>query len=456
MKTLYKIIVAISALIVVSYVGMTAYLNQRFFFNTYINDVDCSLLTAEEANIKLQNSYNTDFTIYETRNLSSDKSVSEYKVTKDMFNFSLVDDVSKYIPQTHDWAYSISQDTNISIDMSPVLNDVLDKIMNNWDVLDESSMIPPRNAYLSYDKLNGLQIVPEELGTTVDLDIVKTELLDFLNKREPGTDCYLSDNKNILPDILSTNPKLIEFRDNVQAELNKTVLYSLGNKEFKLTPDKIGEYLTLGDYTYSIDWDTLIEDFVSDIKPQVDTIGITRNFKTTDGREIEIKGGDWGWNLDKNATIQNMKECLENGIIEGTLQWKQKAVDNGEYDYGGNYIEIDLTSQKLYMYTNNELIVESNLVSGDMAKNRSTPGGTYILTYKTRNATLRGGDYASFVYYWMPFNGGIGLHDATWRRSFGGNIYKTNGSHGCVNLPLKVAETIYNAIDKSYAIICYY
>ena len=55
----------------------------------------------------------------------------------------------------------------------------------------------------------------------------------------------------------------------------------------------------------------------------------------------------------------------------------------------------------------------------------------------------------------MPFNGGIGLHDATWRSQFGGNIYVSNGSHGCVNLPYKVAEIIFNNIDGNMPIVCY-
>lgn len=56
----------------------------------------------------------------------------------------------------------------------------------------------------------------------------------------------------------------------------------------------------------------------------------------------------------------------------------------------------------------------------------------------------------------MPFNGGIGLHDATWRNSFGGSIYKNNGSHGCINLPYNVASKIYNSIKVGDPIVCYF
>lgn len=84
----------------------------------------------------------------------------------------------------------------------------------------------------------------------------------------------------------------------------------------------------------------------------------------------------------------------------------------------------------------------------------------FFLTGKTRNAILRGWNdngtrYASPVSFWMPFDGGIGLHDASWRTTFGGEIYIGNGSHGCVNLPKAAAEEIYNNITFDMPIIVY-
>ena len=98
-------------------------------------------------------------------------------------------------------------------------------------------------------------------------------------------------------------------------------------------------------------------------------------------------------------------------------------------------MEVNLTAQHLFFYKDGKLLVESDFVSGNAARGWSTPSGAYPLTYKERNATLNGEGYSTPVSYWMPFNGGIGLHDASWRSSFGGTIYKTNGSHGCINLP---------------------
>ena len=110
----------------------------------------------------------------------------------------------------------------------------------------------------------------------------------------------------------------------------------------------------------------------------------------------------------------------------------------------------------MVLFYKGNLVLETDFVSGDMSNGNTTPGGLYGLTYKTTNAVLRGADYVTPVYYWMPFNGNIGMHDATWRTEFGGDIFLTNGSHGCINLPLDKAAAIYPYLTTGFPIICYY
>ena len=77
------------------------------------------------------------------------------------------------------------------------------------------------------------------------------------------------------------------------------------------------------------------------------------------------------------------------------------------------------------------------------------------MTYTEKNATLRGENYETPVTYWMPFAGNVGMHDATWRSSFGGSIYKYSGSHGCINLPLDAAKVIFENVKKNYPVLVY-
>ena len=61
---------------------------------------------------------------------------------------------------------------------------------------------------------------------------------------------------------------------------------------------------------------------------------------------------------------------------------------------------------------------------------------------------LVGETYESTVSYWMPFDEDIGMHDAIWKSQFGSNFYKTDGSHGCINLPYLTAKKIYGYVEK--------
>ncbi|MDD7740137.1 MAG: L,D-transpeptidase, partial [Lachnospiraceae bacterium] len=125
-------------------------------------------------------------------------------------------------------------------------------------------------------------------------------------------------------------------------------------------------------------------------------------------------------------------------------------------DIGDSYVEVDLVNQKVWLYQNGEQLLATECVSGTYGTDRQTPGGVYSITYKQSPAVLRGPGYESPVTYWMPFNGGIGLHDASWRGQFGGNIYINGGSHGCVNLPNSVAKKIYENLDVGTPVIVYY
>ena len=131
------------------------------------------------------------------------------------------------------------------------------------------------------------------------------------------------------------------------------------------------------------------------------------------------------------------------------------ANSHGKNDYGDSYVEINLTAQHMFLYKDGKLVIDSDFVSGNVSKNNATPTGAYGVTYTEKNATLRGENYETPVTYWMPFNGDIGMHDLTSRKAFGGDIYKTRGSHGCINLPYAAAKKIYETIDKGYCVLVY-
>ena len=120
---------------------------------------------------------------------------------------------------------------------------------------------------------------------------------------------------------------------------------------------------------------------------------------------------------------------------------------------GLTYIDIDIADQKLTYYVNGVPQLISDVVTGNEKGHHNTPTGTYQLYGKSTNRTLRGADYEAFVRYWMPFYGNYGIHDASWRSSFGGTIYKTNGSHGCVNMPKNTAEALFDSVSVGTTVV---
>ena len=109
------------------------------------------------------------------------------------------------------------------------------------------------------------------------------------------------------------------------------------------------------------------------------------------------------------------------------------------------YVDINLTTQTVVYYLNGVAVLVSPCVTGNPNKGRGTPTGYFSIKAMVPGKRLKGPDWDVWVNYWMRFtDGAIGLHDANWRKSFGGTIYQTNGSHGCVNLPAQNAAALYS------------
>lgn len=175
-------------------------------------------------------------------------------------------------------------------------------------------------------------------------------------------------------------------------------------------------------------------------------------------KKLNVRKGT-GTNYPVITTVKQgqILEYYNTKNINGITWYKIKA--NNSYGYvSGNYaknriIVVDISDQVLIYYKNGKEELYSSVVTGTKGKN-DTPTGKYELKVenKARNRILM---QNSHVKYWMPFilDRGIGFHDADWRSNFGGTIYKTNGSHGCINMPNDQAKNLYNSITNDIDII---
>ena len=263
-------------------------------------------------------------------------------------------------------------------------------------------------------------------------------------------DCYVK------PEIEDDNTKLLAAIDELNSYVKTKITYDFDVTKEVVDGETISGWLSVDDsFHVSVD-EEAVSAYVKELAGKYNTCYKPKTLKTSYGSTVTINNGPYGWKINNSEEVaQILEEIKEGKEVEREPVYSQRANSHGENDYGDSYVEINLTAQHLFLYKDGELVTESDLVSGNVAKGHTTPGGAFLLTYKTMNAVLRGPDYETPVTYWMPFNGDIGMHDLTSRKAFGGDIYKKNGSHGCINLPYAAAKKIYETIDKGYCVLVY-
>ncbi|WP_394769997.1 L,D-transpeptidase [Lacisediminihabitans sp.] len=118
---------------------------------------------------------------------------------------------------------------------------------------------------------------------------------------------------------------------------------------------------------------------------------------------------------------------------------------------GTKHIYVSIAQQHMWACDGATLLTESAVTTGASALKNvhdATPVGTFHIINKVRNTVLAGhdvnGSWNDHVAYWMPFSGGDGFHDSPWQTfPLGSPLYTTQGSHGCVHLPLDVIATLF-------------
>ena len=200
-----------------------------------------------------------------------------------------------------------------------------------------------------------------------------------------------------------------------------------------------------------------IKIFVAQLAEKYDTVSKARSFHTTSGRDVIIKNSNYGDKMDQKAEVAYLMEAVKQGTEEEHVPaYLQRAYADGENDIGSTYIEVDMSNQTMYYYQGGKIAVETPVVTGNTSLGRGTPEKVCYVYFKQRNRVLHGEDYDTPVSYWIAVNGAIGIHDANWRGKFGGTIYKSNGSHGCINTPTSAVSELYELVEVGTPVIIFY
>lgn len=297
-----------------------------------------------------------------------------------------------------------------------------------------------QNAYIDVSKKTVIEAVQ---GTEVDID----KLVADLNSIKCGmkiTDYYIP--VEVTTEELQA--KMDEYKDFESWEISYDNGIAVTLPEDKLSIDETGNI--------SVDT-SFIDSFVTDtLDGAYTTVGGDHSFKTHDGKEITVSGGTFGNELNIEAETEVLKRACEQHLSQ-INRIPLFSHEDGD-KVGDSYVEVSIDEQHAYVYIDGELVLDSDVVTGCVSKKNDTPKGTWYMYDHAVNRMLypQGATTGSHVDRWMPFTpDGCGLHDASWRGRFGGTIYKTNGSHGCVNCPKKFAYDLFDVAYVGLPVVVY-
>ncbi len=265
--------------------------------------------------------------------------------------------------------------------------------------------------------------------------------------------------KILYPSITDNDPRIAPALEQANSYLGIQLAYhyetgGVTTATETLSNQTLASFLSIDqDFHVSVD-DGAILDYVNQAAEQHSGPTYTDKFTTTYGGTVNHNVTYYGATLNTAAMVEDLKLCFTQHI-SGTRIAPYIPPSGGGMPYGGNYVEISLNDQYLWVYRDGKCVVSSPLVSGNVSSYALTPTGVGTVYSKSRNVYLQGRNFTDFVNYWMPFNKNIGMHDATWRTEFGDEIYLYNGSHGCINLPLSVAAQVYENVSVGTKVIVY-
>lgn len=441
-----------ACIILLIYLLGAAYFANHFFFNTRINGADVSLKAHRQAGA-IVSTYIKEYKLQLIeRNQETEEIIGQDIDLKSNANSNISS--TYHMKSAFWWAGSLFGQQQYYInDLFTYDKAKLEGRIKSLNCLNKP-VTEPQNVSFKY--LNGYyEAVEEVYGNKIKGNILKSAVeasllsggrkLDLNEKK-----CYEN------PKFTLESHKTVETLYLLNKYVSSQITYSFGSRSEVLDGNTINQWLSVDDNLEAVISEIEVLKYVRALSKKYDTMGVTRKFKTSPGKTMEVPGGIYGWKIDRDAEAKELLKDIRLGKpMEKEPIYTQKAVSREEDDIGSTYVEVNITRQYLWFYKNGKSIIQGPVVTGDLGKGYSTVTGTFMLNYKQRDATLVGPGYSTLISYWMPFFGNTGIHEASWRYSFGGKIYKNNGSHGCVNTPTYLAKTLYENIEEGTPIIVY-
>ena len=445
---------AIAALVVV-YVGTSIYFMHHFYPQTTLNGRSVGGYSAKKVKSVANDDIHSSVLKLKTRDGKPDEIAGSAIDLEPQWN----DDTDNLIKKQNGFAWPVKlfqKETLKSETLVAFDEEKTKRAIDGLECLDESKKVDPENAGVSsYSEKDGYTIVPCVMGTKIDddkmykaVDDAVNGLVEKLNLDKAGV--YIN------PTVLDDNKELAHAVDSMNKYSKASITYQIGKSSEVLDASVYSDWMRLNKNLKPVLSKRKVEEYVNTLAKKYNTCYMAKKLKTSYGKTVTIPLSHYGWKVDNEAEVNQIIDDIKAGkAVTRDLNYSMTANSHDGNDFGDSYVEINLTAQHLFLYKKGKLVIETDFVSGNVSKGNATPTGAYGITYTEKNATLRGENYETPVTYWMPFAGNVGMHDAYWRSSFGGSIYKTAGSHGCINLPPSAAKVIFENVSKNYPVLVY-
>ena len=449
-----------------SYYYGIEYSRTHFLENTYINNMDVSGMTSPEVEKILSQKakgYELKITFRDGEEEVISGSEIGFKVKPD----GSVDRILQ--SQDHrKWFMCFFRRTDGEVEQKTTYDPVrLTEAVESLPELQKDYMVKPADAYIELQGTT-FSIVPEIEGNLVDVEMVKKAAEEAVRSEEGLVEVAALEGSYSVPKVRAKDKDIVEKCKSYNDMLAGSITWNLPDGDTLridanttvgwLSQDENGNY-----YRDEELWEDKIEFWVDELARKVNTVGKDWDFHATGVGDIEVSGGDYGYSVDKVSEREKVWDLLWDGESDEREPYFYTTQYTRGSGIGGTYIEANLSQQHVYIYIDGVMVCDTPCVSGNTSNGHGTPTGVYQILYKDTDCELKGvplanGQYSyiSHVDYWMPFYGGCGFHDASWRSSFGGTIYKYDGSHGCINLPPSIVPTFYSYVSTGMPVVVFY
>ena len=467
MKIFLKHVAIILCIVLVSlmgtYIGLAIYYHNAFAYGTWINNVYCTGRSIQEVNADLvQNFAFEGVTVY-------DKDGNSYKITAEQINYQF--DFGKaleiYQKRQNPWMWIESLYQGSSVELTPVVSydrQALEKVFEEIPFLSVEGGRPDEEHMISIVKTNQGYALLNERTDVLQIDEAENVIIKAIEESE--TEVYLKDEDcyHDLP-LTAQMQETLEIWEKVESFQQCDIVYVMGNEQVVVDSSVVCDWIeTAEDGSFATDEEgdlilreNAIEEFIDTLADKYDTVGISRQFRATRGTIVTVEGGIYGNKIDRDAEVEYLTEAFREKRQEiHEPVYAQKAWAQGRNDIGNTYIEIDMGEQMMYYYVGGVQKIATPIVTGNTSRKMGTPSGVNYVYMKQTDRILRGEGYASHVDFWMPVKGNIGIHDSSWRSKYGGTIYQTNGSHGCINTPRDVMVQLFENADVGTPVVMFY